>query len=113
VKDHLYHVQLLRAAWPEVMKARESQIRLLGDLLGDDHDLAVLRHTLAEETEQFGGDVESLVGAIDQRRAELEARARPLGQCIYAEKPQEFVRRLRRLWRAQTLAQRDAEALAR
>jgi len=45
VKDYWYHTRLLGRSWPEFMESRISELKDLADLLGDDHDLAVLQQT--------------------------------------------------------------------
>jgi CHAD domain-containing protein len=37
-KDHRYHLELLRDLWPAQVKARRAEVRIFGDLLGDEHD---------------------------------------------------------------------------
>jgi CHAD domain-containing protein len=46
VKDLWYQQRLLRDVWPGVLKAQADELDALGELLGDDHDLSVLRHQL-------------------------------------------------------------------
>jgi hypothetical protein len=72
----------------------------LSDLLGDDHDLAVLRNTLKAEPECFGGetDVQAFIGLIDRRRIELQSLARPLGERLFAEEPGQLAGRFRAYW---------------
>jgi CHAD domain-containing protein len=97
VKDLWYHARLLRDAWPPVVKASADEAHALSDLLGDDHDLAVL-------AAQFAGDGaashvpldEGLVADLIARdRVHLQQRARVLGRRLYAERPKAFARRLR------------------
>ena len=70
-KDHWYHVRLVRDAWPQELEARADEVHRLTDLLGDDHDLAVL----ADEVQSAGetSDDRDLLAAIDRRRADLQA----------------------------------------
>jgi hypothetical protein len=42
--------------------------------------------------------LKTLLGLVDQRRIELQAQAKPLGQRLYAEKPKHLVRRLSGYW---------------
>lgn len=100
-KYHWYHLRLLRNIWPEMMKVECAAADELGDLLGDDHDLAVLRQTLEQTPENFGGreKVAELTELIESRRWQLEAEARPLGELLYAEKPKRHVARLRCYWK--------------
>ena len=103
VKDLWYHARLLQPLWPDVMEAQAEQAHVLSELLGDDHDLAVLRERLVSDPAVAAGvpaDLDPLIGVIDRRRAELVAEARLLGRRIYAERPSAFERRMKALWRA-------------
>ena len=73
----------------------------LGELLGDDHDLAMLRREVAGDPERFGGQegIDPLLGRIDQRRQRLERQAMRLGGAVFEEAPDAFVRRLRSYWK--------------
>jgi CHAD domain-containing protein len=92
VKDLWYQQQLLKRAWPDVMKALAGEAKALSKLLGSDHDLAVLAAELPP------GD--ALLPLIDDRRAELQSEAFALGARVYAESPKAFRERLRRYVRA-------------
>ncbi|HKK70056.1 MAG TPA: CHAD domain-containing protein [Candidatus Krumholzibacteria bacterium] len=90
-----YHARMLRPLWPEVMKAWRDEADRLSDLLGDEHDGAVLRAILQREPEM--AEVEGMplyLALLDRRSQELRARARRLGARIHAEKPKRFVGRL-------------------
>ncbi|HUG90959.1 MAG TPA: CHAD domain-containing protein [Planctomycetaceae bacterium] len=105
-KDGWYHHRLLRDVWRPEMNVRRTQFAELGELLGDDHDLVLLKQTLAADPPQFGGEehVEPLFDAIDDRRRQLEKRACTLGRRLYAETPRAFRKRIGRYWRASKLA---------
>lgn len=97
VKYHRYHTRLLRALWKAVMGARLREVKQLSDLLGDDHDLAVLRRVVLDDGDEFGGaDTGAFVALIDCRRRALERVVRPLGLRVFAEKPKHLSRRLHR-----------------
>jgi CHAD domain-containing protein len=102
VKYHWYHLRLLRDLWSPVLKGQARSLDALSDLLGDDHDLAVLRQALLAEPERFGEtrDVQALLGLLDRRQAELRARAHVLGRRVYAEKPAHLQRRFAAYWEA-------------
>jgi CHAD domain-containing protein len=99
-KYHRYHLRLLQDVWKPVVKAHRGQAHELTDLLGDDHDLAVLRQDLVAAPERFGGDrlVAALCGLLDRRRAELQSAARGVGRRCFAEDPERLVSRLRTYW---------------
>ena len=101
-KYHRHHLRSLEAAWPAVLKARRREVHELTDLLGNDHDLAVLRADLTDDPDRFAGErrVGALCGLLDRRRAELQAAARPLGQRCFAEEPDALVASVRVWWRA-------------
>jgi CHAD domain-containing protein len=102
VKHLLYQSQLLRPLWRKSMKAICSELKLLGEYLSDDHDLAILRERVVEQLEASKNrtEVEALVALIDQRRNELQLNAKVLGLRIYAEKPSSFIARTEVYWQA-------------
>jgi CHAD domain-containing protein len=101
VKYHGYHMRLLAGIWPEEINGRLEALGRLGDLLGEDHDLAVFAETLRTEPRCFDNerDREVLLGLIEQRKGALRAMAQPLGKRLYAEQPAAFCRRLHRYWK--------------
>jgi CHAD domain-containing protein len=112
-KEHRYHLELLRDLWPAQVKARRAEVRTLGDLLGDDHDLSVLRATLGAESERFGAGAGLLCALAARQQAELRARMWPLGLRVFAERPKALVQRYRQYWQAwQSEAERGALASA-
>lgn len=88
-KDLRHQQELLQDAWPKLLGAQAKAAKALADLLGDDHDLAVL-------TERMGGDpaFEELRELVEHRRADLQAEAFRLGRRIYAESPKRFTKRV-------------------
>jgi CHAD domain-containing protein len=98
-KDLWYELRLLSCAWPGPLEATADEAHRLTDLLGDHNDLAVLRADLHQRN--LGeAETAALETAIDRRQEELAAEAFSLGRRLYAERPQELNRRLRRYWRA-------------
>lgn len=97
-----YHVRLLRDAAPSVLKPLIGRFHDLSDVLGDDHDLAVLVEQLRADTGDFGGDdaVATTVQAVEVVRADLQQRAMRLGPRLYAERPSAFADRLVAYWTA-------------
>lgn len=95
VKDLWYHLRLLRLLWPPVMKTLASEAHELADLLGDDHDLSVLRGAVLAEPERHGEKATAeLLMRIDRRRSQLQASVWQLGARLHAEKPKAFIRRI-------------------
>lgn len=71
------HLSLLRDIWPSAMKAKQSECKLLVDLLGHEHDLSVLTELVNEEPDLFGDGeaLARLLGAIINRQQILRAEA--------------------------------------
>jgi CHAD domain-containing protein len=98
-KDLWYVLRLLAPAWPQALEPAAEEAHRLSDVLGDHHDLALLREDLDER--RYGAETNSaLAAAIAARQDELASEAFPLGHRIYAERPKQFRRRLREYWRA-------------
>jgi CHAD domain-containing protein len=92
VKEHWYHMQLLRHVWPEILEPYAEVLSTLSKALGDHHDLHVLRGMLA--------DMPAVAEAVDARQAELEREAETIGARVYAEKPDAWLARMRKYWTA-------------
>ncbi len=100
VKDLWYQERLLAPVDGPAVRGQAKDLHRLANLLGDLHDLHVLRGRLTDEPVHVAADVDGIVGLIEHRQAELEGEAFSLGSRIYAEKPGAFVRRMRSAWRA-------------
>jgi CHAD domain-containing protein len=106
VKYHWYHVRLLQDLWPKMLKPTRALLKELAAILGDDHDLVVLKQTIAEAAPDLrhsdrresiaSGAPDSL---LDQRQKQLRAAAASLGDRIYAEKPKCLAGRFHAYWR--------------
>jgi CHAD domain-containing protein len=100
VKDHWYHLRLLAPVCGPSVRGQAKDADRLADLLGDDHDLAVLKMAVEEISHDLPVDLVALLELIDHRREQLQAEAIPVGERLYAEEPNAFRRRMRRSWRA-------------
>jgi CHAD domain-containing protein len=98
VKDQWYCFQLLDRAWPAKARAMTGHLKWLGEKLGDDHDLDLLKQFVAENCDRRRSGVKVLVGLIKSRQKELREAALELGSRIYAELPAAICRGLRRDW---------------
>ena len=100
-KDLWYQLRLIRRAWPAVISAMADEAHRLSDLLGDDHDLVVLRdHVDGAGTTLTAEQRSHLSRLIAARREELQAEAFAYGERLLAEKPKRFVKRVERYWSA-------------
>src|SRR5262249_14717584 len=105
-----YQLEILRPLWPERLEELANEADHMGDLLGDDHDLAVFRQMLGDAPDHFGdaGDQEVLLALCDRRRAELEQEAMLLGERFFEDRPREFASHVKgywKTWRAKTEGQ--------
>ncbi|HSM28599.1 MAG TPA: CHAD domain-containing protein, partial [Thioalkalivibrio sp.] len=91
-KYQRYHLRLLRPVWPRLLKRTRSEVKTLGDLLGEDHDLAVLEEvlTVALGADVSQGRMDVLKALMRQRSLQLRDEALWLGRRSYAEKPKAF-----------------------
>jgi CHAD domain-containing protein len=99
-KDLWYHLRLLKAVSPGIVGGHADDAHALADLLGDDHDLALLADTLPARASALAVDLDAVIELIDHRREQLQAEAFRVGARVYAERPKAFRRRLRRYWKA-------------
>lgn len=99
---HWRQMTLLSRAWPECLEARASEARELSQLLGDDHDLAILiAYVHSEAAEKLHGEPAALVEtAARQRQQELRAAARPRGDRLFAESAKHLRRNVGQAWEA-------------
>jgi CHAD domain-containing protein len=94
-----YQLGFLEPLWPPVLKTLESELHRLTDCLGEDHDLALLRAKLLEEsTFNNPAQRQALLSLIERRRQTLQRNALALGLRIFGEKPHRFSARLRAYW---------------
>jgi CHAD domain-containing protein len=107
-KDLWYQTRLLEEAWPRALSAQADEAHELADLLGDDHDLAVLSERLGEPDADTVGE-DDVRDLIARRRADLHAQARVVARRLYAEKPAAYGRRLGRLLRDARQASQHSE----
>jgi CHAD domain-containing protein len=100
VKDHWYHVRLLEGVWDSGIESYEKSLKELEGLLGEDHNLVVLRGIVQAEPALYGKEPEMalLIKLIGAYQRELRDQALAAGKGIYGEKPERFTKRMRRVW---------------
>lgn len=87
------------ARWLERLAKRAEE---LGEMLGEEHDLAVLEEWVRAEGRQTGlgaGSRRALLKAISRRRAKLRRRALERGAQLYRRGPKMFLKRVARAHR--------------
>jgi hypothetical protein len=97
VKDYLHALEVIVASGrPSPIRRTISSARRLADVLGEEHDLALLADALGSSQESRDERVRTLLEGSRQRRHRLRRRALKLGARLYAETPAAMERGLRR-----------------
>lgn len=119
VKDLRYAAEMIeREEQPPPLHRLATRADALGELLGEEHDLAVLAERLRAGADAGEGiDTEAtlwrtgrgtrlaLLQAIARRRRKLRREGLRKGERLYAEKPRAFMRRVRAAYRASSRSQ--------
>jgi CHAD domain-containing protein len=108
VKDLRYAAEALGPQNPTHAKDLKYMTRLarrsdrLAELLGEEHDLALLAERVRKQSSRFGSAKhtrKTLLRKIEQRREHLRAQALDLGKQLYDQPAKEFVRAVGRAQR--------------
>jgi CHAD domain-containing protein len=92
---YLWHeLQLLRPLRPTRIGKLIRLSHRLADRLGDDHDLAVLRRKVRQNSKTLpaGTASQAMIECLDRRRSALQRKAVVDGKNLYADAPQRFAR---------------------
>jgi CHAD domain-containing protein len=90
-----YALDVLRSKEPKRMRRLSTQARRLTNLLGQDHDLALLAEAVQQQSAlQSVADTAPLTSLIVKRRLTLQRRATDIGNRLFRSKGRPFVRRL-------------------
>lgn len=100
VKYLRHQMEILEPLWPEVVSAHATTLDQLGELLGDEHDLAALLQLLADipSLAADGAERAMLAALAQHRRRELQRAALAVGMRVYAESPGRFIDRMGTYW---------------
>ncbi|WP_083239157.1 CHAD domain-containing protein [Methyloceanibacter superfactus] len=100
VQHHWRHMQLLAPCWPSELTARAEAAHALSQLLGDDHDIAMLIHLVSTPTMTFGSPEETraFMKRCRKRHKALRKEARIKGERLFVEKPGPFTERIHAYW---------------
>ena len=103
-KYHWHHLQLIEPALASKEGELPDDVHTLTQLLGEDHDRAVLQQTLATDPLSYGGQraLANLFALIERQRATLERNAFELGRRLYQDSPRVFISRLDLQWKEWT-----------
>jgi CHAD domain-containing protein len=94
-KDLWHAAQLLEPVCAEQMKALKRSAHHLSDLLGEDHDLTILREHAEQRSELLTAvELELLIALIDHRQAALRREALTCAADLYRQKPKRILHEL-------------------
>jgi len=86
----------VRPAAPKKLRRIAGRAHELSNLIGEDHDLAILGQRAAERRDRFDDEaaVGELARLIERRRDELQREAMGLAKRLFRKKPGKLVRPL-------------------
>jgi CHAD domain-containing protein len=105
VKTFWHQLRLLCPDWPASTRLLTDKLNRLCELLGDDHDLALLKQFVTEQPQT--GETAKLNHLIETRQKKLRVAALKLGSQFYKEAPATVCRRLGKDWSAWRGQDRD------
>lgn len=100
VKYLWHHIQLLHNCWPQTLDPLAEEFHRLADLLGDDHDLAVLEE-LIQSGRLLRGRVKGkaeFLQLIHVQRLALSQAFFPLGKKLFFAQPETFTNQIANSW---------------
>ncbi len=102
VQHHWRQMQLLAPCAPSELAARAESARALSQLLGDDHDIAMLGRLVSTPTMVFGSaeDTAAFLKRCRKRHKALRREAKARATKLFAERPRPFVERVEKAWLA-------------
>jgi CHAD domain-containing protein len=100
VKYHWYHARLLRDIWPGPLEAHIEAANVLGERLGDHHDLAALRQALQKQPGHYGDRdaVRHVMKLIAKRERDMAKTIFRQGALLFAERPKALASRWSAYW---------------
>jgi len=96
LKNLYYELQFLMPLLRKRMRSQVARLRKVQELIGDDHDIAVLKAVLQSTPERFGGGpaVKRVVRRLEERSRRLRRASQPLAKKILKEQPRRFLREI-------------------
>ncbi|MDX2248843.1 MAG: CHAD domain-containing protein [Bacteroidia bacterium] len=100
VKHIWYHILLLKNIWPGMMDAYAEELHQLSEMLGTDHDLALLNDALENGSLSVNKQTveNQILNIIARYRHDLQMRIYTLASKIYRQRPNDFVSYLETYW---------------
>jgi CHAD domain-containing protein len=99
VQWHWRQMSLLARAWPDEFAVRVAAARELSQILGDDHDLAILIAVTVKAADIGSEEKEAIVKLCLQKQQSLRSAAEARAERLFAETPRAFVKRIKTYWK--------------
>jgi CHAD domain-containing protein len=96
---HWRQMSLLARAWPEEFAVRVADARELSQILGDDHDLALLIAETVKAGAISSEQKENIVELCRHKQQVLRAAAEFRAERLFAEEPRAFMKRMDAYWK--------------
>jgi CHAD domain-containing protein len=100
VKYYFYLLKMLTPMWPSRLGKTVKHLDCLQDKLGKDHDLAVLKSFLVKHLSNPGyrTPVGQVIQYLKKRSAKFRKQSRALGKILFDDKPNQWMKALRKRW---------------
>ena len=98
VQNFRYQLRMLCPVWSASSRVMLKTLDRLGQLLGDDHDLFLLRQFILSDDAGCPEEKTALTRLVNARRKQLRAAALKSGIRVYTETPSVISRRLAKGW---------------
>jgi len=98
VQWHWRQMALLGRAWPDEFAVRVNAARELSQMLGDDHDLAVLAAAVSAAPDLTEDQKDAAIAICRRKQQVLRAQAEFRVKRLYCEKTRDFIRRAGAYW---------------
>lgn len=100
VKYHWYHCRMLAPLHPHKLKTRATQARDLSEMLGDHHDITVLRDRLLQATDlPVEAQRDDFLALAARRQDTLRQQALENGKILFGHPPKEDLKTWSKWWK--------------
>ena len=100
VKYYFYLLKMLTPRWPSRLGKAVKHLDRLQDKLGKDHDLAVLKSFLMKHLNNpvYRTPVGKVIQYLKKRSAKSRKQSMALGKILFDDKPDRWMKALRKRW---------------
>ncbi len=101
-KHYWFAIGLLHAVWPRALEGHRGEAKRLGDLLGELHDVAVMRALSRAAPDDLGSgdDIAHLLRLMKRKEQELKGKCLADSAALYATRPKAVEKLIAEAWLA-------------